>query len=101
MTVTGVGGDGVLYTTGLTGTDANSYSLPWSFSNANYKSADESGTLAFTITPAATTTTVTINGVRSRTAVRADAGHGDGDGPRPEPDAGRGPSPSPWPASGP
>ena len=61
VTVTGVGG-GVLYTTGLTGTNADSFTQAWSFSNANYKSVDESGTLAFTITPAATTTTVTING---------------------------------------
>ena len=60
VTATGVGLDGAWTCTGLTETNATSHSLPWSFSNANYKSADETGTLAFTMTPAATTTTVTI-----------------------------------------
>jgi uncharacterized repeat protein (TIGR01451 family) len=53
VTVTGVGTDGVLFTTSLPGTNAGSYSLPWSFSNANYTASAESGTLAFTISPAA------------------------------------------------
>ena len=57
VTVTGVGNDGTLYTTNLSGTNAASYSQAWSFSNANYNSIGESGTLAFTIGQAALTVT--------------------------------------------
>src|SRR5262249_22226155 len=39
VTVTGVGGDGVLFTTDLTGTNAGSYSQAWSFSNDNYNAS--------------------------------------------------------------
>jgi hypothetical protein len=53
VTVTGVGTDGVLFTTSLKGTNAGNYSLPWSFRNANYTASAESGTLGFVISPAA------------------------------------------------
>ena len=57
VTVTGVG-NVTLYTTSLSGTNAASYNQAWSFSNANYNSAGESGTLSFSIGQASTTTTV-------------------------------------------
>jgi hypothetical protein len=58
VTVTGVGSDGVLYTTDLTGTNAGSYSQPWSFdSNPNYELV--SGTLSFVIAKATATASVT------------------------------------------
>ena len=60
MAVTGVGNDGTLYSTSLSGTNAGSYSQAWSFSNANYNIAGESGTLAFSIGKASSTTTVSI-----------------------------------------
>jgi hypothetical protein len=61
VTVSGVGSDGVLYTTSLSGTNAGSYSLPWSFSsNSNYNPV--SGTLSFTISKASSSTTVTDAG---------------------------------------
>jgi hypothetical protein len=59
VTVTGVGGDGVLFTTSLTGTNAGNYSLPWSFSNSNYNASGESGTLAFSIGQASSPILVT------------------------------------------
>ena len=61
VTVTGVGGDGVVYSTSLSGTDAGAYSLPWSFGNGNYISADESGTLSFGIAQAALKVTADDN----------------------------------------
>src|SRR6185312_13906508 len=58
VTVTGVPVDGQLYATSLTGTNAGSYSDPWSFSsNPNYKAVN--GTLAFSIAKANATVTVT------------------------------------------
>ena len=58
VTVTGVGGN-VLYTTSLTETNAGSYSQSWSFSNNNYTSANESGTLSFSIAKANANISVT------------------------------------------
>ena len=82
VTVSGVGNDGTLYTTSLSGTNAGAYSQPWSFSNGNYNPVDESGTLAFSIGKASSTTTpVNINGGPfTYTGIGADACHGDGHG---------------------
>ncbi|MFM8220045.1 MAG: hypothetical protein ACKOJF_14130, partial [Planctomycetaceae bacterium] len=58
VSVVGVGSDGELFTDSLTGTNAGSYSQPWSYSNPNYE--DASGTLGFDIAKA--TLTVTVSG---------------------------------------
>ena len=50
VAVTGVGSDGTLFTDTLAGTNASSYSKPWSFSSGNYNSVG--GTLAFDIAKA-------------------------------------------------
>src|SRR5262249_46750533 len=50
ITVTGVGGDGQLFTVSLTGQNAGDYSKAWSFSNDNYNPVG--GTLAFNIAKA-------------------------------------------------
>ena len=59
VTVSGVGGDGVLYGANLSGTNAGSYSQDWSYGdNPNYNVA--SGTLAFDIAKA--DATIVVNG---------------------------------------
>jgi hypothetical protein len=70
VTVTGVPSDGQLYTTSLTGTNAGSYSLPWSYTNNNNYN-DVSGTLAFVIAKA--NANITVNGY---TGVYDGAAHG-------------------------
>lgn len=56
VTITGVTGD-QLYTTSLTGTNAGTYTQPWSYSNPNYH--DVGGTLAFAIAKADASVVVT------------------------------------------